>query len=231
MARSTKTIDVYLEVGSKRTIAGALEWPGWCRIARDEESALAALLEYAPRYAKVLKAAHIAFDAPKDASTFHVVERLKGNATTDFGAPDIIPAFDNEPVDDRELEHLHKLLNSYWRALDTAVKAAGGKELAKGPRGGGRELDGIVEHVLGADNGYLGRLAWKKTKPDSDDLAAQLEHTREMIIEALTAAAHGETPKKGPRGGVIWPPRFFVRRSGWHVLDHAWEIEDRVDYS
>lgn len=25
-----------------------------------------------------------------------------------------------------------------------------------------------------------------------------------------------------------WPPRYFVRRSAWHVLDHAWEIEDRA---
>jgi hypothetical protein len=24
-----------------------------------------------------------------------------------------------------------------------------------------------------------------------------------------------------------WSPRFFVRRSAWHALDHAWEIEDR----
>lgn len=228
MARATKTVDVYLEIGSKRTIAGALAWPGWCRIARDEEAALAALLEYAPRYAKVLKPAHIAFDAPADVSAFKVVEQLKGNTTTDFGAPDMIPAYDKAEIDDRELERLLKLLKSYWRALDAAAKAADGKELAKGPRGGGRELDGIVEHVLGADNGYLGRLAWKKTKPDSDDLAAQLDHTRTMIVEAVTAAAHGETPKKGPRGGVIWPPRFFVRRSGWHVLDHVWEIEDRA---
>jgi hypothetical protein len=27
---------------------------------------------------------------------------------------------------------------------------------------------------------------------------------------------------------VIWPPRYFVRRVAWHVLDHAWEIEDRI---
>jgi hypothetical protein len=25
----------------------------------------------------------------------------------------------------------------------------------------------------------------------------------------------------------LWSPRYFVRRSAWHALDHAWEIEDR----
>jgi hypothetical protein len=25
-----------------------------------------------------------------------------------------------------------------------------------------------------------------------------------------------------------WPPRYVVRRAAWHVLDHAWEIEDRI---
>ena len=24
-----------------------------------------------------------------------------------------------------------------------------------------------------------------------------------------------------------WPPRYAARRLAWHVLDHAWEIEDK----
>jgi hypothetical protein len=34
-------------------------------------------------------------------------------------------------------------------------------------------------------------------------------------------------PAAGPRGGKIWSVRYFVRRTAWHALDHAWEIEDR----
>ena len=37
------------------------------------------------------------------------------------------------------------------QAFDGAVQSAAGKELRKGPRGGGRDLETIVEHVLGAD--------------------------------------------------------------------------------
>jgi hypothetical protein len=35
-------------------------------------------------------------------------------------------------------------------------------------------------------------------------------------------------PERGPRGGAIWSARNYVRRIAWHVLDHAWEIEDKV---
>ena len=27
---------------------------------------------------------------------------------------------------------------------------------------------------------------------------------------------------------MIWPLPCFMRRVAWHLLDHAWEIEDRI---
>jgi hypothetical protein len=228
MARSSGAIDVYLEVGQKRTLAGALDWPGWCRPGRDEPSALQALVDTGPRYARALHAAGLTFDPPADPSTLKVVERLAGNATTDFGAPDVAPSVDAQPLDDEELNRSRRLLGAIWAAFDAAVEAAAGKELRKGPRGGGRDLDGIVQHVLGADAGYLARLAHKVPKDDEADLAARLASTREAILKALEAARRGEIPERGPRGGAIWSPRYFVRRVAWHALDHAWEIEDRI---
>jgi len=50
-------MDVYVEAGSKRVFAGAVEWPGWCRSERDEVGALAALAEYGSRYASVVRGA------------------------------------------------------------------------------------------------------------------------------------------------------------------------------
>ena len=90
MAKSGK-VDVYLEVGKKKVVAGAVEWPGWCRVGRDEQSALQALAEYGPRYKQVMSAAKIDFSPPDDGSGLNVAERLEGNATTDFGAPSISP--------------------------------------------------------------------------------------------------------------------------------------------
>jgi hypothetical protein len=53
MASKQAQTEVYLEVGQKKIFAGALDWPGWCRSGRDEEAALATLVEYAPRYSKI----------------------------------------------------------------------------------------------------------------------------------------------------------------------------------
>jgi hypothetical protein len=228
MARSSNNIEVYLEIGQKRTFASVIDWPGWCRIGRDEDSALQALLDYGPRYARVLRSARLGFKAPADVSAFAVVERLEGTTTTDFGAPDVAPSSDTKPVNEAELRRFQKLLRACWRAFDAAVKAASGKELRKGPRGGGRDIEGIIRHVLGADEGYLARLAWKLEKSEAKDLSEELSRTRQAILKALAAAAHGEVAERGPRGGVHWTPRYFVRRVAWHVLDHIWEIEDRV---
>jgi hypothetical protein len=228
MAQSTSKIDVYLEIGQKRTFAGAVDWPGWCRGARDEAGALQALFDYGQRYDQVLRSARLGFQAPADTSAFTVVERLEGNATTDFGAPSIAPASDTKPVDDAELERLQKLLKACWQAFDAAVQTATGKELRKGPRGGGRDLEGITRHVLGAEAGYLSGLGWKVKQGEAEELSEELARTREAVLNALASAAHGEIPARGPRGGVRWTPRYFVRRAAWHVLDHIWEIEDRL---
>jgi len=229
VAETSKAVAVYLEIGKKRTIAGVLDWPGWCRGGRDEEAALQALIEYGPRYERVLKAAGIRFSAPEDASALEVVERVEGNATTDFGAPDVAPPGDAAPVDDDELRRLKKLLEACWEAFDVAVQGAEGKELSKGPRGGGREVEGIVEHVMGAEASYLSQLGGKAPKRGDGEVSERVtKEQRRVILKTLEASAHGEVPAQGPRGGSRWSPRYFVRRAAWHVLDHVWEIEDRV---
>ena len=220
--------EVYLEVGQKKVFAGALDWPGWCRSARDEGAALAALAEYAPRYARIFSRTTIDFAPPDDPAAFTVVERLAGNSTTDFGAPDVAPARDAEPFDEAARERSEAILTAIWRTFDRAVRAAEGKELRKGPRGGGRERDGIVRHVLGADAAYLRRVGQKFSQNDGAPLDDEVERTREAIRAALAAGVRGEIPHQGPRGGALWTPRYFVRRVAWHTVDHLWEIEDRI---
>jgi len=217
---------VYVERGTKRTFAGAIEWPGWCRGGKDEASALDALLAYAPRYARVVARNRLGFRAPKDAAGLDVVEHLKGNATTDFGVPGLPPTADSRPMSAADLRRHRAILEACWRALDGAAESARGRTLRKGPRGGGRSLAKIVHHVLEADAGYLGALGWKYRLDGSGPKAVEL--TRAALLDGIAASARGEIPAVGPRGGVRWKPRFVVRRSAWHVLDHAWEIEDRT---
>src|SRR5437879_5826930 len=127
---------VYVEVGAKRAFASAADWPGWSRSGRDEAAALEALAAYAPRYARVTKLAKI--ELPKDATSFKVVERLKGNATTDFGAPGIPAKDETRRMTPSETRRMVSLLEACWKYLD-AVRARAPQELRKGPRGGGRD--------------------------------------------------------------------------------------------
>jgi hypothetical protein len=199
---------VYLEVGQKRVFALALDWPGWARSARDEERALAVLSAYAPRYAPIAHAAGLDLEL----QTFDLVMKVTGNATTDFGAPGIVPDIDRRPIFADEAARQAALMSACWDYFDRVVASAPAA-LAKGPRGGGRDRDKIVEHVLGAEAAYGPRIGLKGSAA-----------TREAILAMLSQP--GAPP---PESEKRWPTRYAARRMAWHVLDHAWEIEDRSE--
>lgn len=217
-----KKLEVYLEVGKKKVFAGALDWPGWCRSGPDEEAALEALIQYGPRYRRALGTAAGELTPPKSVTELRVVDRLKGNSSTDFGVPGVAPSNDSRPVKPNELERLKKLVRASWKAFDASAKAAGSKTLTKGPRGGGRDVAKMKAHVLDGEGSYLQGLGGQYPKQ------ADLKKVRNAFLKALSARARGELPDVGPRGGQRWHPRYAVRRSAWHSLDHAWEIEDRA---
>ena len=222
-------MNVYLEIGKKRTFAGALDWPGWCRSGKNEVAALQTLFDYRLRYAQAIQSAQLGFEPPEELSAINVVERLEGNANTDFGAPAVAPSFDAGPAGEAELRRYRALLEAMWRSFDAMVREAEGKELRKGPRGGGRDLEGIVQHVRETEAAYLSKLGGKLLKEEKQAGAREgLTPLRRAILSTLGPAARGELPRVGPRGGLHWTARYFVRRTAWHVLDHLWEIEDRL---
>lgn len=88
---------VYLDVGTRKVFACSLDWPGWARAARTEEEALEALAAYAGRYRPVAEGAGVRF--PESAAgSFDLVERVRGDVTTDFGAPHIPAGADFTPL-------------------------------------------------------------------------------------------------------------------------------------
>jgi hypothetical protein len=224
-----RTVEVNLEIGDKRTFACAVAWPGWGRSGKDERSALDALVAYGPRYAEVLRGTRTAFRPPRDGRAVSVLERVPGNATTDFGAPDGVFASDQLAIERRDLTRLMTILEACWSAFDRSVEGAAGVTLRKGPRGGGRDLGKIVGHVVGAESGYVRSLAASSPKVGERDPAAAADAVRDAVREALSRAVAGDLPEAGPRGGALWTPRRFLCRAAWHVLDHAWEIEDRAE--
>lgn len=203
---------VYVEVGSKKAFACSLDWPGWCRAGKTEEAALEALAAYADRYRPVAERAGVRF--PTSAGDrLEVVERLPGDATTDFGAPSKVATEDEEPLTAARARRIASLVEASWMVFDDVVAGAPAS-LRKGPRGGGRDRDKIVDHVEDAQASYARLLRLPAGQRD-----------RAGIVAALQAARRPR-PESEAR---TWPYRYAARRIAWHVLDHAWEIEDRSD--
>jgi hypothetical protein len=220
MASSKKT-KVYLETGKKKTFAMALDWPGWGRSGKTADEALEALGEYASRYAPVAKKAK--FDLPAGAGDgFTVVEEVKGNATTDFGAPAMFVKSDFTRVTAKEAERMAALVQAAW---DTLAKVAKGSppSLTKGPRGGGRDRDKMLGHVFEADHAYAREIGVKGEPGTLDDRAA-VRAARRAVLDVLSTPSDGS-----PLAGRKWPLRYAARRIAWHALDHAWEMEDRTE--
>jgi len=216
---SVSELTVYLDGGPKRTFACALDWPGWARSGRGEEAAVAELLRYLPRYAAV--AARAGLEMPDVvASEVRVVERLPGSASTDFGALGAPPEADRRPLPSQEAARQADLLEAAWAVLDDVVAVAP-QALRKGPRGGGRDRDAVMEHVLASEVSYARQLGVKAPR-GADQGGAAAAELRAAVVAALREAREPVAPT--PKG---WPPRYTVRRFAWHVLDHAWEIEDR----
>jgi len=218
-----KKVTVGVEVTPQKAFASALDWPGWTRAGKTPEAALEALAAAAPRYASVARKAKL--DFPYDESVaFDVVEETAGNATTAFGAPDVRFESDHRRTTANDGERLAALVAASYAILD-AVVAGAPATLRKGPRGGGRDRDKIVEHVVGADGGYARVMGLKGTGVDPRDSQA-VAGLRTRMIDVFRVPSDGS-----PIAGKKWPPRYAARRVAWHALDHAWEIEDRSEPS
>lgn len=213
-SRAPATTPVYLESGGKRVFACAVDWPGWCRSGKDAQAAVLALRASAPRYRAVALAAGERFPA---ALTVEVVERVRGNATTDFGAPGAVRTADAQALTAAAARRVARLVDAAWAALDGAVATAPAI-LRKGRRGGGRDRDEIVAHVLEAERAYAARIGVRAGAIAPGDRRA-VRAFRNAVRAALEAS--GGEPTR-------WPRRYAARRIAWHVLDHVWEIEDKT---
>ncbi len=227
------TIPIYLELGKTKVFASAIEWPGWCRWAKTPEQAIDKLAEYAARYRPVTELAGVKF--PVRLGEFVVIERVVGSATTEFGAPDRPTTSDADPVTSAVGTKQAALVEASWRLLDQVVSSAPA-ELRKGPRGGGRDRDAIYQHVVAAEAAYARKLGLPHKTPKPGEVDA-VDGMRADLLRALAAAsgsgvsgsAAASSGASGTPTGAGWSTAYAARRIGWHVLDHAWEIEDKSD--
>lgn len=204
---------VLLERGRTWVFASALDHPGWARRGKGEDAALQALADHEVRYRLV-----VGDRCPVGAGErLVVVEGAPGTATTDFGAPDATGQADRHPLHAAGADGLAAVLGACWEYLDRVVAGAPA-ELVKGPRGGGRDRDGIREHVREAERSY-GRAIGVRVPP------------RTPWPEQRAALLRGVRADVATQRETGWPVRYWARRTAWHVLDHAWEIQDKTPTS
>jgi hypothetical protein len=217
----THPVRVMLEHGKKkRVVACAFDWPGWDRSTRLGQDAVAVLAVYRPRYAKVAELAGLASEFAA-AGDFEVVEQVEGIGMTDYyGLSGRAATPEHDPMTDAELERKIALLRAAWGTFD-AMAARVSAELRKGPRGGGWEKDRIIRHVNGAEiDEFAPKVGVKVPLETRDDPEALLAYRDAFVDGVRGHHARGEAAR-------TWALQFLIRRCAWHMLDHAWELEDR----
>ena len=217
----TDRLRVILEIGKKRrVVAGATDWPGLDRWGTSEPDALAKLRSYLPRYVAVAERAGLAAELAAQ-EDLEVVERVPGSSSTDyFGIAHVPSEAERLVLSAEELDRRLALLEACWAHFDdTAARVS--DELRLGPRGGGWTRDEIVRHVYANEPEQFTRKVEVRTPKEAVLTPGGLAVHREQTLDALRAYNADGRPAR------TWPIQFLVRRIAHHVMDHAWELEDR----
>ena len=214
-------IRVMLEIGpkGKKVAAVAPDWPGLERGATTGEAAIERLLSYVPRYATVTKLAGMEA-AFSTTPIVDVVEHYLGTGSTDFwGISFAFSGIDQQAMSAKALERELTLMRACWAVFDD-VRSRVSAEMQRGPRGGGRDRERIVQHTFAA------QLDWAKglgvlTPLDAMLTGEGLNAHRDAYCNAIRALhSQGKMAR-------TWPLRYLIRHTAYHTLDHAWEMEDK----
>jgi hypothetical protein len=205
----------------KKVVAFAVDWPGWSRGAKTPEEALTTLESYRQRYRRIATLARMTkeFD---EAGPLEVIEDRVGTGSTDYwGISFSACALEQGPMDDKEFTRKLKLLRACWSFFDD-VAARVSSEMRKGSRGGGRERDEIIRHTRRVESEDFAKKVGLRVGEGAAVEGEALLAYREDYVKAMRA--HHKGAGKPMRS---WTLAFLVRHSAFHVMDHAWEMEDK----
>ena len=206
----------------RKAVAFAVDWPGWSRGAKTPELALETLESYRVRYRPVAASARMAKELDA-AGAVEVIEDRVGTGSTDFwGISFAASSIEQEPMDKAELDRKLRLLRSCWSYFDR-VAASVSPEMRRGPRGGGRDRDQIIQHTIRVESEDFARKVGLRI-PEGGAMGPEerLEY-REAYVAAMRAYNSGE----GKRMRSTWNLPFLIRHTAFHVMDHAWEMVDK----
>jgi hypothetical protein len=206
----------------KRSVAFSIDWLGWSRGAKTAELALETLEAYRERYRPVASLAGMS-DEFGAAGPLEIVEDKIGTGSTDFWGISFSPAATEQgPMAESELGRAITLLQACWTFFD-GVAARVSPEMRKGPRGGGRDRDRIVRHTIRTESEDFAKQVGLRIPEGAALTPDGLREHRESYVAAMRAYNAGELPRRMRS----WTLPFLIRHSAFHMLDHAWEMEDK----
>lgn len=215
-------VRMMIELGpkAKKSVAYAIDWPGWSRGAKTPDKAIDVLEAYRERYRPIAALAGLSaeFDA---AGALTEADRYTGTGSTDFwGISFAASPEEQEGLSEEQLERRLALLQAAWAFFDqTAARVS--PTLKKGPRGGGRDRDQIIHHTLGWErSGLAVNVGIEYPEGVLLDPDVLRQYRNEYVGAIRDHHAKGQKARK-------WELSYLIRHSAFHMLDHAWEMEDK----
>jgi hypothetical protein len=211
--------EIVIERGKKKAVAYAPSWPGLSRGASSIDGALEKLASYADRYRGVAALARLSGEFPST-PTFKIVEEVPGRGMTDFWGISFAPSTGEQgQMSEEECERKLAILRACWKYFDR-VAARVSAELKKGPRGGGRDRDQIIRHIFANERDWAKMLALDLAEDAMLTAKGRAKHRNSYVRAIRQYNATGKSARS-------WRLQFLLRHTAYHVMDHAWEMEDK----
>jgi hypothetical protein len=233
MARTT-IYRLYLDHGPKRktTMVHVIDLMGCIANAGTTEEALEQTPDAIRRYARFLAARGEAVDpdAPFETS---IAEEVTEGAWLGQGV--VVFGPDRDPVSRKDLGRLLDRHGWIRDATLDLVRDLSPKELAAKPTKG-RPIAGILQHVYGADGGYLSsgltsdrayNTLGRAAESGEVDVREALAEGARLFAEDLRAATPAQLKALIPRGQQIGSVNRTLRRALEHGWEHLRELERR----
>jgi hypothetical protein len=218
----TSSLRVLVEqpIHGKRWVAVAADWPGFERGAKTEDEAVDRLVRYVPRYLPVAKRVRLGSELEAQTEP-EIIGRYPGTGSTDFWGISFAPSpLDREPFDAPTFDRQVRLLRAAWDEFDeTGARVSA--ELRPGVRGGGRDRDRIIRHVLANEGDDFAKRVKVPTALEDLQTPGEIAHHRDRYVDAMRAWYFDGKPLGK------WTIPYLLRHTAYHVLDHTWEMQDR----
>ena len=197
-----------------------MDWPGLDRWGTSEEDALGKLSAYLPGTPASRNGPGWA-PRSRGRATWRSWSACPASSSTDFWGIAHVPSqIEREVLAPADLERRLDLLRACWAYFDD-VAARVSPELRPGAAAAGAARDQIVRHVYGTEPAQLLAQGRVRTELDVVLTPGGLAAHRQAYLDAIRAYNAEGRPARS------WPIQFLVRRTAQHVMDHAWEMEDR----